>query len=298
MTKLLYGTDPELFATYTAEGKEFALPPVFFRKYLGVPASKDKKHPVFLKGDGWILHEDGAAFEMSINPSHDPKDLFDTIQDCRDNANKHILALFPNYCQPFLQALPTVNWDISRWDAEDMAFFMATRFGCDRDFNADNLNEEHTVIDASLHPARYGGGHIHVSGSKLFGEDPVLSVKALALTAGCAAILNSDVPDLDRMRTYLYGKPRKFRVQEYHNTPFGEEYSVGIEYRTPSNRWCNSWEAAQDVFKWVEIGVHNVLETKLAVELTDRLGIMATDAIINANQELAGQVLQEVENSI
>ena len=46
---IVWGADPEVFATYQKDEKLFALPPVIFRRDLGVHATKDPKHPVFFK---------------------------------------------------------------------------------------------------------------------------------------------------------------------------------------------------------------------------------------------------------
>jgi hypothetical protein len=280
---------------YERNGVKYALPPVFFRKYRGVKASPDEKHPVFIETDEWKMHEDGAAFEMAVRPSHNPRDLFDRIHECLQVTQEGILSRFPDDCLPELEFLPTIGWEIARWENEGEDFFMATRFGCDPDFDAFGTKIPSRTIDASKWAWRYSGGHIHFSGSPMIMEDPILAVKCQALTSGLAAIAYSDTPDLDRLRTETYGKPGKHRVQNYgRNNPYGEQYRIGLEYRTISSRWASSWDIARQVFQWGEIGIVNLLETDLGPKLVEKYAVEACDAILNAKQDLAKELLESV----
>lgn len=298
-TKVLYGTDPECFAVYEKDGKLFALPPYFFRKVLQVHASDDERHPVFMEGSHFKAHEDGAAFEFGIMPSFDPKELFERIQVAAQAVRDEILVQFPEHCLPELKFIPTVGFEIERWKDMPEDFFMSTRFGCDPDEDVYNLTAKCRVVDAKEHPWRYAGGHIHISGSEKISEDPHLAVKCMAVTAGLAAIAFSPVPDLERDRTFLYGRPGKFRFQNYGSkNPFGKEYSVGIEYRTPSATWAGNWNVAKEFLKWAEIGIKNLLETSLGEELSAELENDAIEAILNANQKSANELLSYVESKL
>jgi hypothetical protein len=295
-SKLLLGTDPELFAGYVKNGVLYTLPPFYFRKHLGVQASADKKHPVFFETKEFKLHEDGAAFEMSIMPSHDPKDLFDRIQECVKMAEEKIISQFPDDCLPTLQFFPTIGFDVERWASLGKEDMMSVSFGCDPDEDAFDLQANSSVIDASQHPYRYAGGHIHYSGSKDIKKDPILATKVLALTSGCAAIAYSDVPKLEKERTFRYGRPGKYRIQNYGpKNPFGPDYSMGIEYRTTSCRWASSWEIAEQVFNWGILGITEILpNAKLAVKLLNDLGSAVVTTILEANQETAIEILDYV----
>lgn len=304
---LLFGTDPEMFACYERSGKIYTLPPFFFREILGVPASDDKKHPIFLKGDGFIFHEDGAAFEMSIRPSHNPDDLFFKIKECAELAEKTIISHFPEHCMPALQFLPTVGFEVKRW--KEMAeasgpefvekFQMSTMFGCDPDFDAFNTQVKQRTVSADKHPERYGGGHIHISGSKFLKEDPIKAIKCLAMTAGLFAITNSDVPTLEKARTYLYGKPGKFRIQNYgDDNKYGKDYQIGIEYRTPSNTWTKTLEATRGIFQWAEIGIRNLLETSLGDTLIEEIAESSAKAILACDQKTAQELLDFVAQKV
>lgn len=299
MSKLLFGTDPESFAAYSRDGMLYTLPPYFLRKYLGVPATNHPKHPVFINGGEFKLHEDGAAFELSIMPSFNPKDLFDRVQEANRNTSEQILSQFPDHCLPELQYVPTIGFDVERWSEEGRDFFMSTTFGCDPDEDAFNLDRKAQVVNAAKHPERYGGGHIHFSGSPLIEKEPILAVQLLAITAGCASVAYSDVPELEKARTFLYGRPGKFRVQRYgKNNPFGEEYATGIEYRTTSNRIFSSWELCEKVFNWATLAIDELLPRKNIYDLVVEVADTAVSAILGANQDSAKSVLAYVESRI
>lgn len=176
---------------------------------------------------------------------------------------------------------------------------MSTRFGCDPDEDLYNLDVECRTEDASQHPWRYCGGHIHVSGSPVIAQDPHMAIACMVITAGLAATAFSDVPELERQRLYRYGRPGKFRIQNYGITnPFGEDYALGVEYRTPSCRWAGNWEIAQKVLRWAEIGITHLLETPLGKELHDELREPAISAILSTDQKLAGELLSYIESRI
>lgn len=318
MSKLLYGTDPECFAAYIKDGLYYADPPYNFRKKLGVWSSYnpnlsinhvDNKHPIFIEQDDMKMHEDGAAFEFSVPPSHDPRELFERVQVCRNLVNTNILAKFPDECLPELQFLPTINFELERWKNEGEDFVYATRAGCDPDidvYNTENRTSDGFEPEADFKnwPKRYSGGHIHVSGSPNFILDYEMAVRCMAMTTGLAAIFYSDVPELEHDRTYRFGKPGRCRVQNYGaDNPYGKSYQIGIEYRTASSRWASDWKIASEVFRWAEIGVNQLFETSLGNELlgdmlSTELEKSATQAILNADQKTAGEILSYIESKL
>lgn len=299
---LVWGSDPEFFAGYKKDGEYFVLPPAFLRVYRDVPFVPDPKHPVFLDAFndlGVIIMEDGVAFEETVIPDTNWKNLFDRIQIGKKLLSDKILSLFKDDCEPDVLSVPTINYDVKRWMSESPEFKMCLIFGCDRDYDAFNNNQAGRTTNALKHPFRYGGGHIHVSGSSAIKEEPILAIQSLALTAGLAAVAFSDTPDLDKSRTFLYGRPGKYRAQKYSglfkdipNTDFG------VEYRTPSNRWTHSFEHAENVFKWAEIGIRNLLEQGLGLELIDKIGKDVCDSIVNCDQVKAKELLSYVETRL
>jgi hypothetical protein len=301
-SQLVYGSDPEFFAGQEIKGKTYVVPPAWFRVYGKVPYAPDIKHPVFLdalKEHGVLIMEDGAAFEETVIPSTDWKELFERINFGKKLLSEYILSRFPKDCLPEVQTIPTINYEVKRWMNESIEFQMCLIFGCDQDFDAWKRNAPGKVIDALKHKFRYGGGHIHISGSPAFKLDPILAIQCQTLSSGLAAVAFSDTPELDKSRTYLYGRPGKYRPQEYkglfNNIP---DTDFGIEYRTISNRWTNSLEHAGQIFKWAEIGVRNLLEEGLGLELIPTIGKEACDALVNCDQNKALELLAFVESKI
>lgn len=299
---LVYGTDPEFFAACLKDGEYSVIPPAWFREYGGVDFIPDIKHPLFIDAMdelGVKVMEDGVAFEETVLPDTNWKNLFERVQIGKKLLSDLILSKFPDICLPDVLTVPTIGYDIERWRKESAEFRMCLIFGCDRDYDAENNNKKSTTINAMKHPFRYGGGHIHVSGSEFIKNEPILAIQSLKMTAGLAAVAFSDVPELDKARTYLYGRPAKYRPQKYSSLFNGIPHTdFGVEYRTPSNRWTNSFEHAQEVFKWVEIGIKNLLEQGLGLELIEKIGKDASEALINCDQPKAKELLSFVEARI
>lgn len=298
---MLFGTDPEFFSGYLKEdGKLYVLPPVFFRKNLGVSFIENGRHPIFLHGDnGLIIHEDGAAFEMSLSPSTDWRQLWNEVNAGKKLLEERILNKFSDYCEPTVFTVPTIGYEVERWIDEDDDFKYCVQFGCDPDRDAFDTERECKVLDASTHDKRYGGGHIHISGEQVIQENPISAIHSLALTAGLAAVAFSDTPELDRDRTFLYGKPGKFRIQNYRKEFNGIPYSnMGVEYRTPSNRWTANMNLAEKVFYWAEVGINVLLKKDLLSEVLGTLRTPATNAILECNQSLAAEILNYISERI
>ncbi len=299
MNQLVYGSDPEFFAGYKKNNEFFVLPPAWFRVYGNVPYEPDIKHPVFLDALddlGVLVMEDGVAFEFTAIPSTNWRDLFQRIENGKKLLSKAILSKFPDNCEPEVLTMPTINYDVKRWQNENDEFQMCLIFGCDQDKDAWANNKLGKKINALRHKFRYGGGHIHVSGCEEIRNEPMLTIQCLTLTAGLAAVAFSDKPELDKKRTYLYGRPGKYRFQEYSKQFNGiPNTEFGIEYRTPSNNWTSSIEHAEKLFKWVEIGIRNLLESKLGLELIPTIGKDACDAVVNCDQKKALELLSYVE---
>lgn len=292
-SKIKWGSDPEFFAGYVGEdGKTYVIPPVVFRSELGVEFQENQNHPIFKKYGGTLIHEDGAAFEMSTPPSHNWRSMWNTINEARIKFGEQVLSKFPEHCLPELLSLPTINYEVPRWLKKGPEFHLSTTFGCDPDKDVYNIKARAKVIDARKHGFRYGGGHIHVSGIPEIKESPLLAIRSMVLTAGLAATAYTDVPDLDAGRLFLYGRPGKFRVQNYKS---GE---VGIEYRTPSNRWTANSQLAENVFTWAEIGIRSLLQGNLLETIAGDVEKPAVDAILSCDQNGAKDILNFISSKI
>lgn len=290
--KPTFGADPEMFAGYEKNGKTFVLPPVFFRTELGVSAEENGSHPIFARYDDTIVHEDGAAYEMSTPPSENWKDIWNHINGAKTQFGNDVLSKFPEACLPNLLALPTINFEVGRWARAGADFHLSTIFGCDPDEDVYNMKKKCTVIDARKHPERYAGGHIHVSGISDIRERPLIAIRSMVITAGLAATAYSDVPELERGRLYLYGRPGKFRIQEY------KDGTVGVEYRTPSTRWTEHYELAERIFTWATVGMTYLLQGGLFEKVAKKVETDAVDAIMNVDQQKAASLLSYIEGAM
>lgn len=288
---LKFGSDPEFFAAYGEETDLHVLPPVVLRTDFDAPFEDNGRHPIFARYGDTIVHEDGGAFEMSTPPVHDWKEMWKTLHQVRDDFGKDVLSKYP-VCNPLLYSLPAMNWQVERWLDRGPEFKLSTLFGCDADEDVFNMRAKCKVLDASTHSWRYAGGHIHISGIPEIEKYPLQAVKSMVFTAGLAATAYTDVPELEKERLFLYGRPGKFRIQNYPN---GE---VGIEYRTPSTRWTEHFGLAEKIFTWAEIGMRNLLQGGLLGDLEDSIMKDAKDAIMTVNQKKAKNLLAFIETKV
>jgi hypothetical protein len=289
-----FGADPEVFVTYKKDGKDFVLPPAYFREFLGIDYKPDPRHPKFLEQDGITIHEDGVAFEFTLPPAGSIPELLSSIHYGYDLLKNKVLVNFPEY---EIKIVPTVNFEVERWlpYQNNESFYMTLLFGCDPHLLAWEPEKEDEPVDATTHPYRYGGGHEHFSGSEVFRNAPVMAIRILDLTVGLASVAFSPVPELEQIRTFRYGKAGVFRPQVYPN---GE---TGIEYRSISNSWTNpeNTSLAKQVEKWTNIAME-VLIPNLgkAEELVMKYREELLTAISTSNQALALEVLNSVEGEL
>ena len=288
---LKFGSDPEFFAAYEENGELYVLPPVILRAEHGAPFENNGRHPIFARYGETIVHEDGAAFEMSTPPSSDWKSMWNTINDVKKQFGTDVLSKYGDVCLPVLHALPAMHWQVEKWLEKGTDFRLATLFGCDADKDLFNTKARCKVIDATMHPWRYAGGHIHVSGIPEIESQPLIALRCMVMSAGLASTAYSDVPELENERLFLYGKPGKYRIQEYSN---GE---MGIEYRTCSTRWTESFELAKKVFTWAEIGMRILLQKGLYLEFEPIIPDI-TDAIIKVDQNKARSILDLIQSKL
>jgi len=289
---LKFGSDPELFAQKIVNNKPYVVPPVVFRKELGQEIIRNEpRHPVFRElvineKENIKIHEDGCAFELTIPPRNSMKEVFDLIQQGY-NGVQEIVQKFG-----FDKAvIPTINFDTEEFRNKDGDFKECLIFGCDPDLDAFNYNRVQEMENALEHPYRYGGGHIHISGSDLLEKYPLIAVKLLAATIGNFVTANSLMKDLDHLRVHRYGRPGKYRIQKYPDN------TIGIEYRTPSNAWTNSEEISEGIQYWAEVAILKLLPHKLNTkEVLHNIEKNTIKAIIETNEDLALSNLKIVKS--
>lgn len=123
----------------------------------------------------------------------------------------------------------------------DNAHPEARIFGCAPDFNAYTCGVNTCAMDASKHPFRYAGGHIHLGVSSVYlkkdspeyliaktEQGHLGTIKMLDLFVGVLSVLLDNSPASTRRRS-KYGKAGCFRPTPY-----------GVEYRTMSCFWLKS----------------------------------------------------------
>jgi hypothetical protein len=186
-------------------------------------------------GDCLKLFFDGIQAEMNIGASYCRELITDNIRKCLQRAVRTIEKNGGNY---YIVLKPSVKVDkkvILNADPE------ARRFGCMPDFNAYTRTTNTNEIDATNHPFRYAGGHIHLGISSPYlkknskehkvaktEEGHLRVIKLLDLVLGIPCLLLDNSPEAIRRRSE-YGKAGCFRPTPY-----------GIEYRTPSCWWIKS----------------------------------------------------------
>lgn len=253
MNKILFGSDPEgFYARIGQDGKIYVVPPAKYRLDMGFPTTgTDPRHPVFAEADGQNgkvkLIEDGCAFELTTAPSENIETLFQDIQLGYSLADE-VADKFGN----FVSIVPTINYDVPEFIDREDEFAECLIFGCDPDrdvFENEGLVSVECMEESALeHPYRYGGGHIHISGVQNFQVKPLLTVKMCAFTVGNLVTAQSPMKELDYLRTYRYGRPGRFRIQEYGKLFKGMDWTnIGIEYRTPSNAWTTDLPLAKKI---------------------------------------------------
>ena len=122
-------------------------------------------------------------------------------------------------------------------------------FGCMPDFNAYTLTVNTAEMDASEHPYRYAGGHMHFGISSNYQkegmpefdlaqkeEGHIRAVKFMDLLVSIPTLMLDNGPG-SKLRRDKYGKAGCFRPTPY-----------GIEYRTPSCWWLKSPMTASLVY--------------------------------------------------
>lgn len=225
------GTDPEFFVA-DKKGKILASDKFF----------PDKKEP-------WLFDErdtkqslffDGIQAEMNITPSCCRESVSYSIREgliaaCKRVGKDHDIVL-----RPSVRVLKSVI---------DGADDQAKIFGCEPDFNAYTLKRNTCEMDASKHPYRYAGGHIHIGMSSNYArsgstehklakteEGHIRAIKFIDYITGAVLVMMDKGADAKRRRT-KYGTAGCFRPTPY-----------GLEYRTPSCWWMKSPAAFSLIF--------------------------------------------------
>lgn len=296
---LKFGTDPEMFASYTNEVPDSTFnPDVPFSvipAYVGdtnivlAPMGGDLKHPLYAEGDTYKIIGDGAAYEINLKaPCTSPHQMWDMVNQAKDG-----LKTLLESAGYKLYTHPLINFDFRRWWTDkyqaDARYYWSMIFGCDPDQDAFNVNWLCKIEDESKHPYRYGGGHLHISGNDDMLKYPIPFVKLLAIYLGNYGVVSSKDPELEKVRAKVYGKPGKYRIQKY---PDG---SQGIEYRTLSNSWLNHEEDDFEfMFDLIDVCIDLLTNKTEAKRILNDYSEPTVAAITNADQNLSMGILKSL----
>lgn len=262
------GTDPEFFVADKKTGKILAADKFF----------PDKDHPMTiesLKADPRNkLFFDGIQAEINV-----------TSATCRESVGYYVREGLRQAAQTIgkdnmIVVKPSVRVQKSVINAAKPE---ARIFGCMPDFNAYTRGTNTSEIDASNHPYRYAGGHIHVGVSSSYlkpgdreynlaktEEGHLEVIKFFDYVSGPILLLMDKSPESKRRRS-LYGSAGCFRPTPY-----------GIEYRTPSCWWLKSSAGMSLAFGMVRVA-YNLLLANLSEEFKKAVGYTEDEvrAIIN-----------------
>jgi hypothetical protein len=283
-SKLTFGSDPEVFAYYSKNNLEYVEPPAYFRFELGVPHKPDKKHPVFIEKDGIVVMEDGVAFEYTLPPTTNAKDLFAEIKQ----ANSMLSDMLAKHNYNMLTK-PVINYEVSKWLNKPEDYSLCLIFGCDPDEDAIEDSYNCTVENALLHEFRYGGGHFQIGSFDSEVTDLIHAywkplVRLMAVLVGTVSIKHTPYPELEKQRAFRYGRPGRYRIQKW-----------GLEYRTPSNSWINKEEALEEMVEGARKAFELLQNPKKGRELLRLKLDDAIQAIRTADSNLANQILNDAK---
>ena len=255
---ITFGTDPEFFATYKKNGKEYLYPPVAFELEQEVTPIRIIKgenfdHPVYVEIDlndkeQIVLMADGAAFEITVPPvnKNEPDKLFKYVMEGY-KLGEEFFETF-GFSSSFK---PTIDFDLSKFgpaNKEDN-YWQACIFGCDPDFSAYDDKFKSSTFEVVDYPFRHAGGHLHVGvkEKELFQmilDFPKPIIQMMDLLVGNFSLVNSPYLEEEKKRMIYYGEAGKYRPTEY-----------GFEYRSPSVSWTTKEEFYPTIFELSEIAL-------------------------------------------
>jgi hypothetical protein len=292
--ELNFGTDPEFFAVYERDDKQYALSPALLESYSGIkPIIEDIKHPMYLNYEDFSWMQDGVAFESTYKKVFkNAKELFTTVNNSLDCLNEFVSKLnfegqeIKLYKKPVVSIEPQLYLPL----LSDQKIFQGFIFGCDKDWDASDINYKCKTVDVLTHEYRYGGGHLHISGISDLYEKILVSIKLMACTVGLFHVANSNFPELEKQRATTYGKPCRYRPQKY------KDGTLGIEYRTPSNSWLSfSVEKIDEMLDWANKAVFYLINPQIGQEILEDLFPEACNAIVNSDQDSAKKILSQLK---
>lgn len=212
MAKFTIGCDPEFFVKndkgvlVTAAGL--------------IPGDKETPHPV----PGGAIQVDGMAVEFNTDPVASGDHI-----SFHDNFTRVVAALKDKLPKGYSLVIePSVEFDKEYYDTVVPAD--AKKLGCDPDYNA--YTGEKNVPPSSDSPLRGAAGHIHIGwgqGIPAMHPDHFTLCREFVKCLDFWVGVGLTIFETDTVRRTMYGASGAFRPKSY-----------GVEYRVPSNAWCQS----------------------------------------------------------
>lgn len=235
-----------------------------------IGGSKEEPVPIKDMDKGFMVHEDNVLVEIGIPPAKDEFTFANYVGDAIHGASQ----MLPRGHSLSLQK------DSHQFTAAQLNSKQAQEIGCEQDNDAYEQGANRTQFP-SLGNDRYAGGHIHLGGK--FNCPPF--VAALICDVKISLPLIAAWSDgKESPRAQWYGRPGIFREKPY-----------GIEYRTPSNRWCMTNDSRIHAGR-LALHTINYMETASADLIRSQLrGIdweTTREAIIKNNAELAYKAMK------
>lgn len=283
-----FGTDPEIFVV---DRNNSCIPPAALIADYGFNYSTRHDGKKVLYSDLSIeIIEDGAATEINIEPSNNLNEFNSRIQrSCEQWANKILLQTEKLFFK--ILTTPSVDFDTKKyWEDRDETFRECVMFGCDPDLDIYS-GEFCKEIAADNVPKRFGGGHIHMQAPDyertLFVDNYYHTARLMDCLVGNTATALKRTPEIiacEKDRLKFYGRPGKIRLQEYSN---GQR---GIEYRTPSNFWIDSYDYTGILLNMMNIIFNMIRHPEDVSEiLSMNLADIVPNNIIEFNQKRASE---------
>lgn len=290
--QLTYGTDPELFSVIFEDEKPFVISPALIEKDCGlIPLNDDPKHPVYFLEKGkfsWMM--DGVAWEAThLKPYNNAKDMFEVIQESNIFIKHQIEQLSWNGKNLKFWNRPVVNINPQIYlpRMSDPRISWGFIFGCDKDWDADDTHYEGQTFSVEEHPLRYAGGHFHI-GSKnpevanLIRELVEPMAQLCAILIGTICIGESKYLEEDKLRLFHYGKPFRYRPQEW-----------GIEYRSPSCAWTENFSTLEKMIAGAEKAVYLLHHPDDGMAFVEKYKKPAREAILSCDPDTAKNLWME-----
>lgn len=279
------GSDPEIFLL---NENDICVPPIhlILNEQIEVIGYNNKYRPIFYADNLIKIIEDGAAFEFNTKPVENAEEYFEIINYGLEKLN----GLFKGNYK--ISVTPAVNFNLSSivYNSSLLPQYdYACRFGCDPDIDIYS-GKYSAEIDARNIFNRFGGGHIHISSDIEYKSmvDIVNQTKIFDILIGNAFVVQSKLPELEKIRQKYYGRPGKIRIQNYGDC-------TGIEYRTPSNSWITNLDSIKLIFDSVDksLEIFRKGDYKNMIKLYLNKSIKN---ILNFDRENALKVLNECFN--